>query len=57
MLVGGGLVEPPAAGQVVAVVAPAGENAAGDIAAQTTVTVDIYRLARRELSQTVPKGV
>ncbi len=49
LLVDSNLIEPPAAGQVVAVKAQAGEHPAGQIAAQAGVAVDIDRFVLGQL--------
>src|SRR5699024_10024113 len=51
------VVEAEAAGEIVAVKAVSGQDAAGDIAAQAALTDDIHRLAPVQLAQPLPQLV
>ena len=51
------IIEPEAAGEVIAVKAVSGQDTTGNVAAQTTLTDDVDRLTLVQLTQPLPQLV
>lgn len=56
-IIGHSIIEPEAAGEVIAVKAVSGQDTTGDVAAQTALTDDVDRLTLVQLTQPLPQLV